>query len=83
MEKKNRLDNKFFEGEFFAKLYCREIGVTPDEDSANARYADLGNCHSYMSISYKVKGRYHDDMIEMIDVFNLISKCILKKPNKL
>lgn len=81
-EKRNRLDKKFLEGEFFAKLYCREIGVTPDEGSAHAHYADLGSCHSYMDITYKVKEKYHQDLIEMMDVFNLISKHALKLPRE-
>jgi len=64
-------------GNEFARLYCKEIGVVPDKGSARAQYADLGGSHSYMSIEYKVNGKYFDDMIEMMDVFNLISKHIL------
>ncbi len=79
-EKGNSLDDKFLDGEFFAKLYCREIGVVPDKDSAFAKYADLGNCHSYMEIRYKIKGEYFCESIGPMDVFNLISKHLLKLP---
>ena len=60
----------------FARLYCKEIGVVPDEYSA--RWASWTVTSPDILITYKIKEKQYEERIDIMDALNLISKHILK-----
>jgi hypothetical protein len=77
MPTKKSIDKKFF-----AELYLKEQGI--EYNDCSTQYADMGNCYSYMSVKWwDKKNEFHEELIDVIDVFNLMSKYILENSNKL
>jgi hypothetical protein len=66
---------------FFAQLYCKEMGIAYDKGDAWAEYADSGN-YSYVKIGWRKNGECHNEQIKPIDAFNLIAKYALTKDVK-
>jgi hypothetical protein len=62
--------------ESFARLYCKEKGIKPDDCWSD--YADMGNCNSYITVTWEVKGKRKEDQIEIKTAYDLLAKRILR-----
>jgi hypothetical protein len=56
---KKTIESSF--NESFARLYCKEKGIKPDDCWSN--YADLGNCYSHINVTWEIKGKRHEEQI--------------------
>jgi hypothetical protein len=67
--------------EAFARLYCREKGIEPDDCWSD--YADLGNCSSYVSITWEIKGKRYEKQIKVKEALDLMSEHSLRLEERL
>jgi hypothetical protein len=61
--------------EFFARLYCKSNGIYPDRCWSN--YADLGNSHSYVDITWEINGQCKGEHISPKEALDIIAERIL------
>jgi hypothetical protein len=61
--------------EFFARLYCKSIGINPDKCWSD--YADLGNSDSYVRINWEIGESWKEEQIKVKDALDIIAKRIL------